>query len=220
MYQLDLTQKLDSDGFSPLILAQIECDALALARRLVVLDAFESATPGVAPQTVSPAAILERANTLLPAKGDPNALRMFFSTEHQMKDGHFDSLSDMGKFISARANHLHNSANDTLQEVGKFVTERASQIEARAQIEMGAGKGHQWRSSLAYLGESYSHVLEAANRLQEVGLVALRKRADFEALVQRPDEQMNPIGAQLFDKATAFMQHRNENEQEVARPRG
>ena len=137
------------------------------------------------------AALIAQANIALPKIATPDATRLFFSTQHQMQDQAFDEMQALGDFISQRAAAAEQLASAELQD---------------STTPSG------WITTLSALAEDYSFVLDAANALQDKGLIAMRRSDAFEALTNRPSGSTDADHAQqqLFDKASALSAWREE----------
>lgn len=179
-FQLQLTRGLAAWSFNPLVLAEIEKDALALADiRLLTL------CPG---EQLTVQELIREANNILPQANHPDAISHFFATQHQIQDEKFDNMRDLGRFI----------------------TSRTFEIESRpTESPGGSTAAAQWLSVLSDLAECYSYVIEAAENLQEHGLVAARRLSELQSITSRPDDNTELAKAQFFDKAMVFYTARN-----------
>ncbi|WP_371436181.1 hypothetical protein [Polaromonas sp.] len=180
LFQLNLTKALAASSFNAMVLAAIEKDALQLAA-----IRLQTKNPN---QALNVAELFQEANNILPQANHPDAMRHFFATQHQIQDDAFDNAQDLGKFISSRA----------------------MRIEEKATTHLAASETPQeWIQVLSDLAEGYSYVIEAAENLQERGLVAMRRTDELQAITTRPDETKDFAKSQLFDKAMAFYVERN-----------
>lgn len=211
MFHLQLTKALAASSFNAMVLAAIERDALSLAA--MTLQKKNGGAPVLA------ADLIREANNLLPQANHGEAMRLFFATQHQLQDGGFDNTRDLGRFITERAAHVER-------------------LSARALASSESSQ--QWTAVLSDLAEAYSYVIEAAMNLAAHGMVAIRRSGDYDALMSRPaDLEISPSGnrshselealttrpddisnfaqAQLFDKASAFLLARQEEEKSKLR---
>lgn len=180
LFQLNLTKALAASSFNAMVLAAIEKDALQLAA-----IRLQTKNPN---QPLNVAELFQEANNILPQANHPDAMRHFFATQHQIQDDAFDNAQDLGKFISSRA----------------------MRIEEKATTHLAASETPQeWIQVLSDLAEGYSYVIEAAENLQERGLVAMRRTDELQAITTRPDDTKDFAKSQLFDKAMAFYVERN-----------
>lgn len=182
MFHLQMTKMLQGMAFNALVLSAIEMDALNLAAAKLELR-----NPGT---QFTSEDLYREANAMLP-QNQADATRIYFATQHQIQDDRFDDARNLGNFIS----------------------QRAEAIESRAKAELDGSKSMMgWINALSQLAEGYSYVIEAAENLQDQGLMAMRHASDLQALTVRPDENSNMSGAMLYDKAMAFYAQRNDTE--------
>lgn len=183
LYHLELTGALAKSGFNALVLAEMERDALNLA--LIKLQGFDPK------EAIDSSKLIIEANRMLPRPNSPEAMNIFFATKHQIEDQPFDTAKDLGEFISNRASAIEAQASKSLND---------------------SNSAPQWVEALAQLAVSYSFVIEAATELAKNGHIALRRVDELEALTQRPDDEKDVAKANLFDKANAFLEQRQEDE--------
>ena len=179
MFFLDSTKAMVRGKFHQNVLRVMEKDALGVAALRL-----QNANPG---SLLASEDLIREANNILPEPGNPDAIRLFFSTQHQIQDGPLDDTRDLGRFISERAPHVEGLATAELA---------------------GSDSLPQWIEVLADLADAYSYVIEAANYLQDKGMVAVRRATELQALTTRPDDETHFAQAQLFDKASALYELR------------
>jgi hypothetical protein len=180
MFLLNLTKSLAASSFNAMVLAAIEKDALSLAA--IRLQSRHPNKPLDAQE------LLREANDILPQANHPDAMRHFFATQHQIQDDAFDNAKDLGRFITARAYKIEEKVTQELKV---------------------STSAPQWTQVLSDLAEGYSYVIEAAEGLQEQGLVAMRRTAELQAITTRPDDTKDFAKSQLYDKAMAYFEERS-----------
>ncbi len=183
---LDGTQKMHKDGYNPAILALIEQKHLEDAVR------FAKAYGHMMGEVSDPAQVLRIANESLP-KGDHLA-REYVRTRDTVSSLSLRELDEVSKRLTLTAERLETMAARGLiaSEAGKLNLPQRADMEQR-------------------IGEGYAQVIEAARKMESLGMISSHKNAALEKLTDAPSGPLKDF----FPKAMAIVESNEQKSEQV-----